>query len=71
MIDTTTLSKAEIEAMMYRVNKVPMMNTLDATCHARGVKSGKHLCVAEADLLDQNGRKVAIAQDTYARLDGS
>ena len=40
----------------------------DAICHARVIKSGKRLCVAEADLLDTSGRKVAVAQATYARL---
>ena len=140
MVETTTLSKEIIDAMMDRVNSVPMMHTLsleilrldqgecdakvprraewdgiyqtmhggilatiadsvtcwailteigaeeqvattdfnirflrpcltDAVCHARVIRSGRRLCVAEADLLDSNGRKVAVAQATYARLD--
>ena len=139
MVETRTLNQDEIEAMMARVNSVPMMHTLDleilrldhgecdakvprkiewdgiyqtmhggilatiadsvtcwailtqigakekvattdfnirflrpcltdAMCHARVVKLGRTLCVAEADLLDTNGRKVAVAQATYARL---
>ena len=40
----------------------------DAVCHARVIRSGRRLCVAEADLLDTKGRKVAVAQATYARL---
>ena len=139
MVKTNTLDKEDINAMMDRVNSVPMMQTLnlqvlrldrgecdakvprtvewdgiyetmhggilatiadsvtcwailteiganekvattdfnirflrpcltDAICHARVIKSGKRLCVAEADLLDTTGRKVAVAQATYARL---
>lgn len=40
----------------------------DATCKARVIKIGNRLCVAEADLLDEQGRKVAVAQATYARI---
>ena len=140
MVETDTLSKEEVDAMMARVNSVPMMHTLnleilrldrgecdarvprrvewdgiyqtmhggilatisdsvtcwailteigsdekvattdfnirflrpcltDAICHARVIRSGKRLCVAEADLIDTTGRKVAVAQATYARLD--
>ena len=139
MVETRTLNQDEIEAMMARVNSVPMMHTLDleilrldhgecdakvprkiewdgiyqtmhggilatiadsvtcwailtqigakekvattdfnirflrpcltdALCVARVVKLGRTLCVAEADLLDTKGHKVAIAQATYARL---
>jgi len=140
MVKTTSLSEDEIEAMMDRVNSVPMMDTLDleilrldhgecdarvprrvewdgiyetmhggilatiadsvtcwailteigakeqvattdfnirflrpcltdAVCHARVIRAGRRLCVAVADLLDLNGRKVAVAQATYARLE--
>ena len=139
MVETSTLTRDEIEAMIARVNSVPMMHTLDleilrldhgecdarvprkiewdgiyqtmhggilatiadsvtcwailtqigakekvattdfnirflrpcltdAFCHARVVKTGRTLCVAEADLIDTNGCKVAIVQATYARL---
>ena len=139
MVETRSLNQDEVEAMMARVNSVPMMHTLDleilrldhgecdamvprriewdgiyqtmhggilatiadsvtcwailtqigakekvattdfnirflrpcltdALCFARVVKLGRTLCVAEADLLDTKGQKVAIAQATYARL---
>ena len=139
MVETSTLTRDEIDAMIARVNSVPMMHTLDleilrldhgecdakvprkidwdgiyqtmhggilatiadsvtcwailtqigakekvattdfnirflrpcltdALCHARVVKHGRTLCVAEADLLDTNRYKVAIVQATYARL---
>ena len=40
----------------------------DAMCKARVVKIGKRLCVAEADIFDVEGKKVAVAQATYARI---
>ena len=32
------------------------------------VKAGRTLCVSEAEVKDTNGKAVAIAQVTYARL---
>jgi len=139
MVETTTLSDEQVEAMMKRIFDVPMMHTLglevlrldegecevkvkrkpewdgiyetfhggmlgviadsitcfamltsiganenvattdfnirflrpcntDVICVGRTVKTGRTLCVSEAELTDMNGKLVAIAQVTYARL---
>ena len=40
----------------------------DVTCVGRVIKAGRTLCVSEAEVKDTNGKVVAIAQVTYARL---
>jgi uncharacterized protein (TIGR00369 family) len=139
MVNTSTLSSSQVEAMMARINAVPMMHTLDlevlrldqgeceakvkrkkewdgiyetfhggmlgviadsitcfailtsigaeenvattdfnirflrpcntdVVCVGRVIKTGRTLCVSEAEVTDMNGKVVAIAQVTYARL---
>ncbi len=139
MVETSTLSSDQIEAMMARIKAVPMMHTLelevlrldegecearvkrkkewdgiyetfhggmlgviadsitcfailtsigaeenvattdfnirflrpcntDVVCVGRVIKTGRTLCVSEAEVTDMNGKVVAIAQVTYARL---
>jgi len=41
----------------------------DVTAEARVIKCGRTLCPVAIDLFDQHGRKVAVAQVTYIRLD--
>ena len=40
----------------------------DVICVGRVIKTGRTLCVSEAEIKDMNGKLVAIAQVTYARL---
>jgi uncharacterized protein (TIGR00369 family) len=40
----------------------------DVICVGRAIKTGRTLCVSEAEIKDMNGKLVAIAQVTYARL---
>ena len=40
----------------------------DVVCVGRVIKSGRTLCVSEAEVTDMNGKLVAIAQVTYARM---
>jgi len=139
VVETSTLSDEQVEAMMARIHAVPMMHTLDlevlrldegeceakvkrkkewdgiyetfhggmlgviadsitcfailttigadqnvattdfnirflrpcntdVTCVGRVIKAGRTLCVSEAEVKDTNGKVVAIAQVTYARL---
>lgn len=41
----------------------------DVTAEARVIKLGRTLCPVSVDLFDANGKKVAVAQVTYMRLD--
>jgi len=40
----------------------------NVVCVGRVVKIGRTLCISEAELTDENGKVVAIAQVSYARL---
>ena len=40
----------------------------DVICVGRAIKTGRTLSVSEAEIKDMNGKLVAIAQVTYARL---
>jgi len=64
---TLTGADAQVATTDFNIRFLAPCNT-GVVCHAKVIKVGRTLCPTEAEIRDEEGKLVAVAQVTYIRL---